>query len=318
MPRATNSSEAVHTALEKFREANHVTSIGALGTVLVVTRRASGGKFPLDVDALLTPGGGQVSGLSGRAINKILGEHGIAQSVGTESGRTSRGTPNLAKEYGRCLNGLALIHGIDFVVIEQWWVQRISEYFATEPFKLNDDPGKTLQVAIGDLLAQASARQKRSNGKAYVGAVLQHLVGAKLALALPNVAIEHHGFSVADSVSARDGDFLIDDTVIHCTTAPAESLLRKCRANLERGKRFIILTLARSMGVAETLADGLDIQGRVEVMDAVQFLAANLYEMSLFKTSERKVTIDRLIEKYNEIVSANEADSSLRIARAGE
>ena len=72
------------------------------------------------------------------------------------------------------------------------------------------------------------------------------------------------------------------------------------------------------MGVAETLADSLDIQGRVEVMDAVQFLAANLYEMSLFKTSERKVTIDRLIEKYNEIVSANEADSSLRIARAGE
>ena len=59
MPRATNSSQTVHTALGKFREANHVTSIGALGTVLVVTRRASGAKFPLDVDALLTPGGGQ-------------------------------------------------------------------------------------------------------------------------------------------------------------------------------------------------------------------------------------------------------------------
>ncbi len=47
--------------------------------------------------------------------------------------------------------------------------------------------------------------------------------------------------------------------------------------------------------------------------DALQFLTANLYEMSLFKAAQRKITIDRLIEKYNEIVLHHESDKSLLI-----
>ncbi len=49
------------------------------------------------------------------------------------------------------------------------------------------------------------------------------------------------------------------------------------------------------------------------MMDALQFIAANLYETGLFKAAQRKITIDNLIEKYNEIVSAHESDASLRI-----
>ena len=143
--------------------------------------------------------------------------------------------------------------------------------------------------------------------------MLQHLVGAKLELAMPKVQITHNGFSVADAVSDRSGDFMLDDTIIHCTTAPTEALLKKCKANLQSGKRPIILTLAKMIGAAEGMAETLGIEGRVEIMDALQFLAANLYEMSLFKAAQRKITMERLAKKYNEIISEHESDASLRI-----
>ena len=107
---------------------------------------------------------------------------------------------------------------------------------------------------------------------------------------------------------------MIDNAVIHCTTAPSEAILRKCDANIKAGQHPIILTIAKMIGAAEALAENAGIEGRVEVMDALQFLAANLYEMSLFKTADRKITVIRLIEKYNDIVAAHEADASLRIS----
>ena len=48
-------------------------------------------------------------------------------------------------------------------------------------------------------------------------------------------------------------------------------------------------------------------------MDAEQFLAANLHELALFKTSERRTTLEKLIVVYNRIVAENETDPSLRI-----
>jgi hypothetical protein len=302
----------IERELADFRKTHSVVGVGALGTVVVITRKATK-QFPIDVDSILTSGGGQVSGLSGSAINKILASHGISQTVGTESGRTSRGTPNLAKVYARILNEHPKLTEKELAEIERWWIDRFIEYFETEPFRLVDDPSKSVQSVVSNLLAQAAERQKRANGKAYVGAMLQHLIGAKLTLALPSIVIDHHGFSVADSTSAREGDFVVENTVIHCTTAPTENLLRKCLENLARGKQPIILTVAKSMGVADTLADSLDISGRVEVMDAIQFLSANLYEMSLFRQAQRKVTFVKLVSKYNEIVASTEADASLRI-----
>jgi len=66
-------------------------------------------------------------------------------------------------------------------------------------------------------------------------------------------------------------------------------------------------------GSDEGLAETVGIDGRFEMMDALQFTAAHLYETGLFKAARRKITIDNLIEKYNEIVSAHESDASLRI-----
>lgn len=307
-------SPSLESALAETKNRLQINGVGFLGTALVLTRKAVKLGLPMDAAAILTAGGGQVSGLSGANINKILKDHGVTQMVGTESGRTSRATPALAMEYAAFLNALDGVSHDDLMAMEAWWVERFVDYFNTEPFKLNHDTSRTFAVVIRNLLDQAIERQKKAPGKTYAGAMLQHLVGAKLTLALPELTIGHNGASVADTVSSRSGDFVIDNSIIHCTTAPSEALIRKCQANLQAGQRPIILTIARQMGAAEGLAETYGIDGRVEIMDAVQFLAANLYELSLFQAADQRPTVVKLVEKYNEIVAEHEADASLRIA----
>lgn len=299
------------TALDSFVAKNCVATIGSLGTALILTRKAQKLGLPIDIDAIATTGGGQVSGLSGGAINKILAEHGIAQQVGTESGRTSRGTINLGNAYAHLLNEFATKAAL--VEFELWWVNKFAELFNTQPFELKYDQSKTIAVTIQGLIQQAIDRQRRAPGTTIVGALLQHLVGAKLELALPNMKITHNGVSVADSVSSRSGDFVLDEVVIHCTTSPSQLLLAKCKRNLESGIRPIILTVPRSLQTAINYADELGIGNRVEILDAIQFLTANLYEMSHFRADKRKVTLDALVAKYNEIIDLVESNPSLRI-----
>jgi len=76
-------------------------------------------------------------------------------------------------------------------------------------------------------------RQKEMPGMMVAGAVMQHLVGAKLEIMSVDVSIEHRGFSVADSPGGHKGDFLVHDAAIHVTTAPTEALIRKCQDNLD-------------------------------------------------------------------------------------
>lgn len=304
---------AIQDALTTFKEEQGFVGVGAMGTALVLTRKAHRDGLPLDPNALTTPGGGQVSGLSGSNINRILAEYGVTHRVGTEAGRTSRGTPTLAKTYATFLNELSLTP-TDVKEIEVWWVGRFVDFFNSQPFKLNYDTSRSLAAVIDDLLGQATARQKKNPGTMYAGAVLQHLVGAKLELALPEITITHNGASVADAVSSRSGDFVLDNTIIHCTMAPGDALLLKCKDNLRSGAQPIILTVGKGVIAAQNLAETHGIEGRVEVMDALQFLAANLYEMSLFKASDRRIKVAQLVAKYNDIVAMHEADASLRIA----
>jgi hypothetical protein len=68
------------------------------------------------------------------------------------------------------------------------------------------DSGKSLRANIDDLLQQAEEVQANAGGTNYVGAMLQHLVGAKLDLVLGPGKLQHHGFSVADQSTERGGD----------------------------------------------------------------------------------------------------------------
>lgn len=305
-------SDALVTRLEEYRQGRNIVSKGQLAIIVHLSRLAKERGLPLNPVNLITGKKGQVSGLGKAAVQKVLGDYGITRVLAEEAGRTSRGSIGLMQDYVSFLNELHDEGIVDMDFIEGWWVNRVTDFFNSRPFTLRYDTSKTIRSTVRDLLAQADDRQQENPGTTYVGTVLQHLVGAKLSIILPE-GIELHGASVADAPTARSGDFAIDEVVIHCTTAPGDSLIEKCKRNIEGGYRPIIVTTYHRLVVAESLAADAGIGSRIEVWDIEQFLATNVYELSLFKAADRKITVERILKAYNEIVAWCETDPSLRI-----
>ncbi len=206
-------------------------------------------------------------------------------------------------------------HGIEKRLFSAREMQRIRQgrYFLKKQVEFHFDPGKSLRSNIEDLLQQAEEVQENAGGTNYVGAMLQHLVGAKLDVVLGVGKLRHRGFSVADHSTDRQGDFQVEAVAIHVTTHPTEALVRKCAANLRAGLRPLIVTLGEGVNGAAFLLKTAQLADRVDVLDVAQFLTANVYERSLFQTAACKVTLAKLIERYNEIVSSCETDPSLRV-----
>jgi len=289
--------------LEAFVGESKMTGRGAICVALVVTRHAKEFGLPLDDSKLLTEGGGQVLGLGKGAVQAILREHNITKVLAEEGGRTSRGSIGNMQAYVGFLNNLAKAEKPDLNAIERWWIERVKKFFETKPMLFRLDTQSSLRSVVRDLLKQAEDRQKQDVGTMFLGAVLQHLVGAKLELVLGR-ELEAHGAFVADSVTDRAGDYCVEDVVVHVTTAPGEALLRKCADNIARGLRPLIITTFRNVPVAETLAENAGIAQRVEIFDVEQFVASNILELSKFKASSRKLTVSDLIARYNRLASS--------------
>jgi Domain of unknown function (DUF4928) len=220
------------------------------------------------------------------------------------------------RSYVQFLNGL--VAPVDLNAIEQFWIDRVREYFAGKPFKFRVDASLSIRAAVRDLLLQARARQTEFPGSRYEGAMLQHLVGAKLELVLPAHSVEHHSASKADQTEGRAGDFVIGDVSIHATTHPGEALIRKCSANISAGLRPMIITLPKQTAVADALAESADILDKLEVLDIEHFLASNLHERAFFQTKYRTAKTSELLEHYNRLIEAHETDPSLKINLAGK
>ena len=222
------------------------------------------------------------------------------------------GFDKVAASAGRILRE----HGIErdlFSPEERQCIHRGRD-FVKRQVEFHFDSGKSLHANIQDLLQQADALQKHSGGTNYVGAMLQHLVGAKLDVVLGEGKIQHHGFSVADDSTARQSDFQIETVAIHVTTHPSEALVAKCAENLQAGFKPLIITLGDGVKGAAFLLKSPNLADRVDVLDIGQFLTANVYERSLFKTAACKVTFSKMLDRYNEIVAGCETDPALRIA----
>ena len=280
---------------------------------LVVTRHARDKGLPLDSDALVTEGGGQVLGLGRSSVQSILKNHGIDRLLAAEGGRTSRGSMNKMKEYVVFLNKLEEGGLADLEAIEQFWVDRVRDYFSAKPFTIKLDAASSLRHVIRGILSQAINRQREMDGLNYAGAMLQHLVGAKLDCSLGKGKIEHNSFSTADAPTKRPGDFLIQDVAIHVTTAPGEAVINRCGKNLDSGLKPVLVTVRDKMATAEGLADNNGMAERIDIFEVEQFVALNLYEWSEFESDGRKVAIDELIARYNELIETWETDHSLKI-----
>lgn len=299
--------------LKAFQSENHITTKGPLSLVVQFTCMVRDKAFPLNPDDFQTSSKGQVAGLGGANLKKILKEHGITQQLSSEGGRTSRGSMGLMIKYVDFLNAWNAEEAVNFSIVEDFWAEQVREYFRNQPFILTADTSKTIGANLDDLFEQAKKRQKQNPGTQYLGTVLQHLVAAKLCLILPEGSFEIHGASVADGPTDRNGDFVIGNTVIHCTTMPGALLIEKCKANLRAGCQPVIITIFERVHTALNLAEDAGLAGRVEVWDIQQFLSANVYEHSLFDESKRNSTLSGIIERYNKIVLEAETDPSLRI-----
>lgn len=300
--------------LKKFAAEYKINSKGSLCVVLVITRNASKQSPPFVPNSFLTSQGGQVAGLGRAAVQAILSDHDISRVLAEEGGRTSRGSIRRMHGYVELLNTLHAEGLLDFSKIEQWWVDRVKEYFAAIPFKLRVDPSRSLRSIVAELIEAAFARQRECPGTMVAGAVMQHLVGAKLEIVLPGAQIEHNGFSVADAPGGRKGDFLVGDTAIHVTTAPTEALIRKCCDNLSDNLRPVIITTQSGAGGAGALAKNADVANRIDILEMEQFVATNVYEWSGFEHTRRSSSVHELVNTYNRIIEKCETDPSLKIS----
>lgn len=299
--------------LKAFQTENNIFSKGKLSVVIQFTRLVQGKEFPLDSNDFKTEKEGHVAGLGGGNLKKILKDHGITQQLSAEGGRTSRGSMGLMIEYVDFLNAWNVKKAVNLAAVEAFWAEQVREYFRNQPFILTADMSKTIGSHLDDLFEQAKKRQKQNPGTQYLGTVLQHLVAAKLCLIMPEGSFEIHGASVADAPTARSGDFVINKTIIHCTTSVGDLLINKCKTNICNGYRPVIITMFERVQTALNQIEDAGLAGRVEVWDIQQFLSANVHEHSLFDEDKRNTKLGAIIENYNQIVLEKETDPSLRI-----
>lgn len=306
-------SDGLESALKDFTKEKRFRGKGSLCVALVVTQHARKMGLPLDAGALVTDGGGQVLGLGKGAVQAVLNRHGTTRVLAAEGGRTNRGSLGNMREYVAFLNGLHKRGLMDLDAIERFWIERVHGFFAGKPFKIRLDASRSLRTVVQDVLAQAEERQRTTPGMYYAGAVLQHLVGAKLDCALGSGSFEHNSFSTADAPGGRAGDFLLGDVAIHVTTSPGEAVIEKCRDNLNDGLRPVLVTVQKGLTAAEVLAENVGLGERIDLFEIEQFVALNLYELGKFLSDGRRVAVNDLVSRYNEIIDTVETDPSLMI-----
>lgn len=299
--------------LKEFQSEHNAYTKGPLSLLVQLTRIVRTKKFPLNSSDFLTENKGQVAGLGGGNLKKILKDHGITRTLASEGGRTSRGNMGLMMKYIDFLNSWQASEAINFDAVEDFWAEQVREYFNNLPFTLMADPSHTIGASLDELFDQARKRQKENPGTQYLGTMLQHLVAAKLSLILPEGNFQIHGASVADSPTDRNGDFVINNTILHCTTAPGEPLINKCQLNIRAGCLPVIITIFDRVRTALDLAADAELSGRIEVWDIQQFISTNINEHSLFDGEARNAKLADIIEKYNAIIDEKETDPSLRI-----
>jgi len=272
--------------------------------------------FPLTEADYTSRGGSQVKGLSGPSGDRIVARFlpGMP-SIGTEAGRTSRGTLPAVRELAGLLNGRAdLIQALTSTerdhaaeAMQRWLVENpIRSYFERKKLSPSLDTRHTSPANIASILAAAKERDQ-------MGQVAQHLVGAKLALRFPGRKIQNYSYSTADIATRRRGDFVVRSSVFHVTIAPSPAVLEKCRENIRHGYRPFLLVPEDKRRGAYEMADSLGLADVVTVIGIESFVGQNVEEIAEFAQAEFEAELRRLLEIYNERVREAESDPSLQI-----
>jgi len=283
---------------------------GTIAAALVVLERLRT-DCELSLEAHRARGGSQIKGAGGAALKKILNRFGEQRPFAKEGGRTNRGGPGDIQKMLDALKGVRLDKSLLSERLEilddlqRFLVNRIIEFHSRERIKLVYDPSKTTWQTIQELLLAA-----RMTGKE--GPVAQYLVGAKLKLRFPDLAIGNESYSTADDQLGRPGDFSIGDTAFHVTVAPMSALFEKCAQNIKEGYRVFLLVPDRTLNGARQNAE-LALPGQMTVESIESFVSTNVEELSVFSRREVVSGLRRLLETYNDRVLKCETDKSMLI-----
>lgn len=306
--------EAARNWYENQRAQNGSMNTNVMNAGLIVSRMMADG-MPITDDRLYSDGKSQVRGLSGPAIAKILEQHGETRIFTREGGRTSRGTVFLAAAIRDVLNDTQ-VSGNDSVDIvdassqlEAFFTKCVRlDYFDKQRITVDIDHTKPLSSVVSDILKAAAERSDKPTG-----AVLQHLVGAKLQLRFPEEKIGSDRANAADMHTDREGDFQIGTTAFHVTTAPMEKLISRCVENKRAGYRPVILTLESKVQAARQMADNVGMSEQIYVQSAESFIGTNIEEISKYDGDRIRKGLAKLIRTYNNRIEQIEIDKSLMI-----
>jgi len=175
-----------------------------------------------------------------------------------------------------------------------------------ERLRVTFDSSRTTRQLVHDILEVAS-----EGGKA--GPVAQHLIGAKLQLRFPSLAVENRSFSAADQQVGHPGDFIVGSTAFHVTVAPMPGVdEERCREIIDRGLRVYLLVPEQKLVGARQNVEAV-ASGRIAVESIESFVSQNIEELSEFSHAQLAPQVRQLLETYNRRVDESEADKSLMI-----
>ena len=265
--------------------------------------------YPMRRDDYVAPGN-QVR-TSGSLIQAILERNGEARRFTREGGRTTRATVPAAEGLVVELNELSVLaelsdkeRGQIIDDLQVWLVERVRDYLDQLALEVELDLSEPSPQIVADILEAASSK---------AGAVAQHLVGAKLAVRYPDLAIENFSYTTADQQLGRPGDFVVGDTAFHVTVSPMPPVLDKCEANLRNGYRSMLLVLDSRLQAARQMAEAIDLKDRVGILAVESFIGQNIEELGEFGKGGLTEGFRKLLETYNERVEEVETDRSLLI-----
>ena len=296
--------------LRKERGSN-LPARGKTAAALVVLERLKT-DFELPIEAHRTKGGGQIRGVAGRAVTKILAAHGEVRPFLSEGGRTNRGSLDAIESLLFALrdSGIGSLSETERTGLlneaQRFLVDRgVRGYLNSQRLKVVFEPGKTTEEFFSEIIRQAA-----ESGKA--GPVAQYMIGAKLQLRFPELHVDNNSFTTADIQLGRAGDFLVGDTAFHVTIAPMPSVYQKCKDNLSNGLKCYLLVPLERLNAARENAE-MTAGGRIAVQALESFLAQNLDELTVFDSERTAQKLKQLLDTYNARVNEVENDKSMLI-----
>lgn len=298
------------SSLQTYRHTGGLPARGSILASLVVLERLKE-QFVLDLSAHQTAGKAQLRGVNPKAARTILERFGETRPFTLEGGRTNRGAPGDVQKLLASLKGLGLHAATPAErneVLEEFQrrlVEKVRDYHARKRIEITYDSGVTTWAAVHEVLEQAGRV-----GKA--GPAAQYLVGAKLQLRFPQIAVSNDRYSAADEQTGRRGDFQVEDTAFHVTVAPAQAVYEKCVRNVKAGCRVYLLVPEAFLVGARQNVQAM-APGPIAVESIESFIANNVEELAQFSRNGLVSGFRRLLEEYNRRVDAIEDDKSLLI-----